>query len=454
MTTFTRRAITASTLALAAGCASGAATTAPPATAPRGRAAIGAFGIDMTAIDPNVKPGDDFFQYVNGTWLNDPANAVPDDRTSWGTNDILIVKAERDVRTIIEEAAAAGGAPGSNRQKLADYYNAFLDQDAIDARGLEPLQPALSQIAALRTHEDVVRFVGTPGNGVSFPLVISIQLDEGNPDRYISQLGHGGLGLPEREYYRRTDRQFPELRTGYETACANMLGLVGQTGGAAKARAIMALETQIAELHWPIADRRERERTYNLMTIAQVRALAPRFPWDAYFDARGLGAQTEIVVAELSAIGPLANLVRETPVETWKSYLANSTAPSANATAGSAPFSPPTARSAKPSANFTLRATSRRRRRRKRSNWSKTCAAPTAIVSIAQPGCRRKRKSSPARSSPPSGPRSATPIAGRITQDTTSAPATRLAISCALPSGTGTTTSIGSAAQATAKNGS
>jgi putative endopeptidase len=314
---FTRRAVTASSLALLAGCATGAGAAS---TAPRGRAAIGAFGIDMTAIDPNVKPGDDFFQYVNGAWLD--ANTIPDDRTTWGTNDMLAVKAEHDVRTIIEEAAVAGGAPGTNRQKIADYYNAYLDQDAIDARGLEPIQPALAQIAAFRTHEDVVRFIGTPGNGASFPIGIGVGLDERNPDRYLPQMGHGGLGMPEREYYRRDDRQFPELRSGYEAACANMLGLIGISDGAAKASAIMALERQIAELHWPIADRRERERTYNLMTRAQVRALAPQFPWDAYFDARGLADQDEVVISELSAMGPLANLVMATPVSTWSSYVA------------------------------------------------------------------------------------------------------------------------------------
>ena len=313
---FTRRAVTASSLALLAGCATGNGANAP---APRGRPAIGSFGIDMTSVNPNVKPGEDFFQYVNGAWLD--SNTIPDDRISWGTNEMLIVKAEHDVRAIIEEAAASGGAPGSNRQKIADYYNAYLDHDAIDARGLEPIQASLAQIAALRTHEDVVRFVGTPGNGVSFPIGIYIGLDERDPNRYLPQMTHGGLGLPEREYYRSDGRQFLELRAGYEAACANMLGLIGQSGGAAKAAGIMALERRIAELHWPIADRRERERTYNLLTRAQVRALAPGFPWDAYFEARGLANQNEIVVAELSAMGPLANLVVTTPVATWRDYL-------------------------------------------------------------------------------------------------------------------------------------
>jgi len=317
MTTFTRRAITASTLALAAGCAAqqGGSASAPA----RGRAAIGAFGIDMTSVDPSIDPGDDFFQYVNGTWIN--SNTIPDDRSTWGTNEMLIVKAEHDVRAIVQEAAMVGGVPGSNQRKISDYYNAYLDQDAIDALGLAPIQPALAEIAALRTHEDVVRFVARPGTGVTFPIITYIGLDEGNPDRYVAQMTHSGLGLPEREYYRRTDRQFPEIRQQYQTACANMLTLVGQSNAEAQARAIMALETQIAELHWPVADRRERERTYNLKRRAEVRALAPRFPWDAAFDARGLAAQDEVVIGELSAMGPLANLVVATPVSTWRSYI-------------------------------------------------------------------------------------------------------------------------------------
>ncbi len=317
MVSLTRRSVSVSALALAAGCASSntTQTTTPTRPAP----AIGSFGVDLTSIDPSVKPGDDFFGYVNGTWMKN--NTIPDDRTSWGTNEMLIVKAEHDVRAIVEEAALAGGAPGSNQKKLADYYNAYLNQDAIDALGLAPIQPALAEINAIRTHEDVVRFVGKPGVGVTFPIAIFVGLDEGNPDRYLPQMTHAGIGLPEREYYRRDDRQFPELRTQYEAACANMLTLVGVQNAGTQARAIMALETRIAEIHWPVADRRERERTYNLRTRADVHALSQRFPWDAYFEARGLGEEDEVVIAELNTMGPLAELVMRTPVSTWRSYI-------------------------------------------------------------------------------------------------------------------------------------
>lgn len=311
---FTRRAVTASSVALLAGCATGGGAPSAPT---RRLAAIGAFGIDMASRDLNVKPGDDFFQHMNGGWF--AANTIPDDRTTWGTNAILQEKAERDVRAIIEDAAREGGAPGTNAQKIADYYNAYLDQDAIDARGLEPLQPVLAEIAALQTHEQVMRLIARPDIGISAPIDVYITLDEGNPDRYLAALTHGGLGLPEREYYRRADGA--ENRAQYVAAIARILTLAGQSNGDAKAQRIMAFETQIAEHHWPIADRRERERTYNLRTRAQVRALAPDFPWDARFEAAGLGDVQEVVVGELSAMAPLAALCLATPVSTWRDYI-------------------------------------------------------------------------------------------------------------------------------------
>jgi len=319
MTTLTRRAVSASSIALLAGCATAGGGAGAGAAPARGRAAIGAFGIDLAARDLNVRPGDDFFQYVNGTWFAN--NTIPDDRTTWGTNAMLQEKAERDVRTIIEEAALAGGAPGSNTQKIADYYNAYLDQNAIDARGIAPLEPVLAEIAALRTHEDVMRLTARPDVGVSMPINVYVTLDEGNPDRYITAITHGGLGLPEREYYRRSDGVFPEQRAQYAATIAQIFTLIGQSDGAAKAQRILAFETEIAERHWPIADRRERERTYNLRSRAQVRALAPNFPWDAHLEAAGLGGAQEIVVGELSAIRPLAELCMATPVSTWRDYI-------------------------------------------------------------------------------------------------------------------------------------
>ena len=318
MVTLTRRAMGASSLALMAGCATGTGSSSG-GSASTGRAAIGSFGVDLAGRDLSVRPGDDFFQYANGTWAR--TTQIPSDRTRWGTFDILREMADNNQRVIIEEVALAGGAPGSNQQKIADYYNAYLDQAAIDARGLAPLQPELAQIAAITNHEQAIRVIASPGIAVTSPIAMYVGLDERNPNRYVVNMSHSGLGLPEREYYRRTDGVFPGLRESYVAHIGRTLELVGQTDGAAKAAQIMAFETQIAERHWLRADRRDRSRTYNLLTRAQVRALAPNFPWDAAFDASGLGGAQEVVVAELSAMGPLAELFVATPIATIKNYL-------------------------------------------------------------------------------------------------------------------------------------
>ncbi|MBC7769885.1 MAG: M13 family metallopeptidase [Phycisphaerales bacterium] len=317
MIALTRRAWGVSSLALLAGCATGTATS--NTAAPRPPADIGAWGIDLAARDLTVDPGDDFFRYASGTWM---ANTqIPADRTRWGTFDILRDKADRDQRVIIEEVALAGGAPGSVQQKIADYYNTYLNQDAIDAAGVAPVQPEIDEINAARDHEAAVRIAARPGVAVNFPIASYVSLDQRNPDRYCVGMTHAGIGLPEREYYRRTDGQFPGIRTAYQAHIERLLTLANQPNAARKARDIVAFETQIAELHWAVADRRDRSRTYNLQTRQQIAALAPRFPWDAAFEAQGLGQVNEVVVRELSAIGPLANLYMRTTIATIRAYL-------------------------------------------------------------------------------------------------------------------------------------
>ncbi len=316
MLSFTRRALGASSLALAAGCATGTAGSSGGASS-GGSAAIGAYGLDLTAGDPGVQPGNDFFRYCNGRWLD--TTEIPSDQRSWGTFVILAEKASQDQRVIIEETALAGGAPGSAQQRIAATYNAYLNTDAINARGLAPLQEDLASIAALRTHEDVIRSMARNDIPTNGPIVAFAGLDARNPQRYVVSFTHAGLGLPEREYYRRADGE--ANRVAYVAYIEQVLTLAGQSNGAAKARSIMALETQIAELHWPVADRRQRDRTYNLKTRAELRAIAPNFPWDAGLEAAGMGEATEVVVRELSAMAPLAQLFLATPVATWRDYL-------------------------------------------------------------------------------------------------------------------------------------
>jgi putative endopeptidase len=298
---------------------------------------FGAFGLDLTAQDKSVKPGDDFFRYAEGHWL--VTAKIPPDRTSWGVFDELAVKSENDVREILERAAAAGAAPGTNEQRIGDFYQAFLDTDHIERLGMRPAQDGLAAIARLKTHEQVAALIAKPGLPLDGPIGFGIGLDQKNPDRYIVTIGQSGLSLPDRDYYVKTEQQFVDIRAQFEKHVEKMLALAGQKDAKKEARDILAVETAIAKLHWERAKRRERELTYNLMSVAALERDASAYPWAAAFKEAGLSKEwvarhravgttapgtpgaREVVVAEWSAVPELAKLFRATPVSTWKACL-------------------------------------------------------------------------------------------------------------------------------------
>jgi putative endopeptidase len=298
-----------------------AAALAPSFTwaTPTGRPVLGSFGFDMAGRDLSVRPGDNFFKFGGGNWMK--TNQIPSDRSRWGAFDQLGAKAEADVRTIIDELAAKTSAPGTIEQKIGDFYRAFMDVAAIDAAGMAPLKPELDLIAAATTHNDIAALFGKPDLPTPSPIGWGVGLDDGNPDRYIVTIGHGGLGLPERDFYLKDDARFKDLREKYPVHIAKMLTLAGQTDAATKAAQIMALETEIAKLHWINTDRRNSTKTYNLKKRSDLETLAPDFPWAAGLAASGFNDVTDCVVSEITAMAPLATLFKNTPVSTWKTYL-------------------------------------------------------------------------------------------------------------------------------------
>ncbi len=313
---------TAQTADPAVGQAAPAATPSPATSPPvesGGRAAIGSFGFDLAGRDLDVKPGDDFFRHSGGGWMR--ANPIPADLARWGSFDQLAAKAESDIRAIIDELVAKPQVPGSNEQKIADFYRSFMDLEAFEKRGMEPAAAALADIARAKTHQDIAALIARPDLPVSAPIAWYIGLDRKNPDRYVITILQSGLGLPEREYYRRNDSEFGGIRARYLAHVSRLLALAGQPAADETASRILMLESEIAELHWPVARRRDPGLTYNLRTRAQLEALAPDYPWSAALGAAGLGKEREFIVSELDAIGPLATLFKATPVDTWRSYL-------------------------------------------------------------------------------------------------------------------------------------
>jgi putative endopeptidase len=280
-------------------------------------ATIAPWGFDLAGRDETVKPGDDFFRYSGGGWLK--THEIPPDRVRWGVFDELRAQAEVDVRDIAAEAAKTS-TPG-NAQKIADFYSAFMNTGAIDQAGMAPAQPGLDKIAAAKTHEDIAKLIAEPDMGLDGPIGVYITLDEKNPDRYLVGVTQSGLSLPDREYYLKTGADMVSVRSDFRTHVSNLMKLAGAQNPGGEAAKLVALETAIAKLHWEIAKRRERELTYNLLTYDALKKAAPDYPWDISFQTSKIAGQTEVVVAELSAIGPLAKLFKATPVDTWKSYL-------------------------------------------------------------------------------------------------------------------------------------
>jgi len=281
-------------------------------------AQIAPWGLDLTARDTAVKPGDDFYRYAEGHW--DDTHQIPPDRTQWGSFEELEELSEQRVRTIVEGLPADAPA-GSVARKIGDYYRAYLDSAAIERLGLAPARPALEAIAAARTPADVARLMGRPDLALQSPLRVGMTTDQKNPDRYIVSITQSGLGMPERDYYLKDEAVYAGLRDRYRAHIERMLQLAGDEDAAAQAQSVLDLEVSIAKLHWPIAKRRDRDLTYNLRTRAELDRLTPGLPWDAWLGADGLDGQKEFVVRELDAVQALGSLLASVPVERWRSYL-------------------------------------------------------------------------------------------------------------------------------------
>lgn len=288
------------------------------AAAPTTRSQYGDFGLELSAQDKSIKPGDDFYRYAAGHWL--ATHTIPSDRARWGTLDQLSETADERVRQLIQ-GLPQHAPTGTIEQKVGDFYRAFLDESAIDAAGLKPAQRALDAIAAAHSYEDIAALMGRPDLQAKSPMDFGIGIDAKNPDRYLTVVHQGGLGLPDRDYYLKDDPKFQEIRTQYQAHLEKMLSLAGVSGAAAKAAQILALETKMAECHWPRAKLRERDLTYNLRSITQLEQMAPEFPWKAMFAAGGLQDRTEVNVGQPDAIEKLAKVFTSVPVALWQAYI-------------------------------------------------------------------------------------------------------------------------------------
>jgi len=290
---------------------------AAPASLNAAKPVLGTWGYDQTAMNSSVKPGDDFWAYVNGNWAN--RTQIPADRASVGSFINLAEGAERDVRQIAEGFT---NAPKRDLlgQQIGDYYSSFLDEARIEQLGTAPLKPYLSKIEAAKTRDQLVRLFMTPG--YANPIGIGINPNPKDPTHYSVSATQSTLGLPNRDYYLSDSPKMAAYRAAYRDYIVKIEKLAGLGGGEAVADRIIALETALSQAQWSAADRRDIDKTYNPMSRAQVAALAPQFNWDVSLAQRGLGNATQVIVREPSAIAGAGKILAETPLSTWREWLA------------------------------------------------------------------------------------------------------------------------------------
>jgi predicted metalloendopeptidase len=296
---------------------------ATPVSTYNGHPKLGKFGVDTAGMDTSVKPGNDFYKYAGGKWMAE--TKIPSDKTRWGMFDQLREDSDVNVHKILDETSKAKNDKGTNAQKIGDFYASYLDTDAIEKKGFAPAKPGLDAINGAKNLNDIAKLMARPDLPLESPIGMGVTVDQKNPDRYVVGVGVSGLGLPDRDYYLKTDDHMKEIRTKYEAHIAKVLAFShdkkNDKKDAADAKAIVALESKMAEIHWERAKRRERDKTYNPKTVDDLVKDAPKFPWKMFMDTIGYGSQKDVIVHELDAIPKMADLFAATPVATWKAYL-------------------------------------------------------------------------------------------------------------------------------------
>ena len=295
-----------------------AAPVAPPEAAPPPVAAptpeLGTFGFDTAGMDRAVQPGDNFYMFANGTWARN--TPIPADKSNYGMFTKLDDLSKERTRAIIEEAAKD---PNS---KIGNAYNSFLDTAAIEAKGLTPIQPWLNEIGSLSSRAGYAALAAKAGRyGISIPFGLYVGQDDKAPDRYVTQMFQGGIGMPDRDYYLQPDARMKDVRAKYLAHMTNVLNLAGQANAAARAKAVLDFETEIAKVHWTQIDSRDATKTYNLMSLAKLQSGATGFDWAAFLQGSGLSAATEVNVAQPSAVNGIARLLAGAPLGVLKDQL-------------------------------------------------------------------------------------------------------------------------------------
>ncbi|MEW9798569.1 M13 family metallopeptidase [Alteromonas sp. CYL-A6] len=277
-------------------------------------------GIMKDNMDTSVDPGDDFFTYVNGKWLE--KTTIPADKSSYGAFTILRDASQEDVMEIIRTSAEGDFAAGSDEQKVGDFYKAYMDMETRNALGSAPLAPELAKIEAIEDYSDLATYFAYANRyGFGAPFAIGQVPDFKSPKEYMIYTWQSGLGLPERDYYFNDDEASQKIRDAYVKHIETMLSLAGMDAPADKAAMLMALETRIADLHMKKEKTRDWATNYNKVAVSDLSTHMPQFDWNAFLTEAQLSDLDSLVFLQTDFMGNLDTLITDTSLEDWKTFL-------------------------------------------------------------------------------------------------------------------------------------
>jgi putative endopeptidase len=280
-------------------------------------------GINVSYMNTNISPSQDFFKYVNGTWLE--KTEIPSDRTTWGSFNELIKKTDKDVMAVLQEASKNPKYKSNTDQgKAVNLYNTYLDSIGRNKKGIEPLKPYLKKIDAIKNIADVQKYLvemEKEGNAAFFGIYIGA--DDKDSSKNSVNLGPNQLGLPDKDYYTSEDKDSKEKRVKYELHVARMLQFIGESPEKAKQSAaeVLALETELSKPRLNRVERRDSRLQYNPMTVAELQKLTPAIKWNEYFAGLGITNLQNVIVSEPKYMTALETVFKENKVAQWKEYL-------------------------------------------------------------------------------------------------------------------------------------
>jgi putative endopeptidase len=278
-------------------------------------------GVISENFDISVGPGDNFYEYVNGAWLKN--TPMPADKSNYGAFTLLADQAQLDIRTLIEEVSAETTEPGSDSQKVGDYYKSFMAEEVINSKGAIPLAAPLAELNAVTSKDALLVMSALLSRiGVQNPQGVYINNDEQQPDQYITYMTQYGLGLPDRDWYLSTeDETHAKARNSYREYISNAMKLIGYPRADLAADSVLTIENRLAQAQWDKVKNRQAELTSNKMMVADLQAKSPQIDWRTYFDTLGI-KQDQIIVAQPSFFEELGVLWEELSLEVWQDYYA------------------------------------------------------------------------------------------------------------------------------------